>query len=57
MGTINEPLLPIYHMAGFIGAGLPTFDIRKALEMTNMLITDAAKGKALAQTWGRLPLR
>jgi ribulose-5-phosphate 4-epimerase/fuculose-1-phosphate aldolase len=55
MGTINEPLLPIYHMGGFIGTGLPTFDIRKPFGMTNMLINDAAKGKALAQTLGDRP--
>jgi ribulose-5-phosphate 4-epimerase/fuculose-1-phosphate aldolase len=55
MGTINEPLLPIYHMGGFIGSGLPTFDIRKSFGMTSMLINDAAKGKALAQTLGNHP--
>ena len=52
MGVCGEPLLPIYHMTGFIGTGLPIFDIRKSFGMTNMLITDAAKGKALAQTLG-----
>src|SRR6202158_2215062 len=52
---INEPLLPIYHMGGFIGTGLPTFDIRKSFGMTNMLITHAAKGKALAQALGNHP--
>jgi ribulose-5-phosphate 4-epimerase/fuculose-1-phosphate aldolase len=55
MGTINEPLLPVYHMGGFIGTGLPTFDIRKSFGMTNMLINDAAKGKALAQSLGDHP--
>jgi ribulose-5-phosphate 4-epimerase/fuculose-1-phosphate aldolase len=55
MGTINEPLLPIYHMGGFIGTGLPTFDIRKSFGMTNMLINDAPKGKALAQALGDHP--
>lgn len=55
MGTINETLLPIYHMGGFIGTGLPIFDIRKSFGMTNMLINDAAKGKALAQTLGDKP--
>jgi ribulose-5-phosphate 4-epimerase/fuculose-1-phosphate aldolase len=52
MSTLGETLLPIYHMGGFIGTGLPTFDIRKSFGMTNMLINDAAKGKALAQTLG-----
>jgi ribulose-5-phosphate 4-epimerase/fuculose-1-phosphate aldolase len=55
MGTIGEPLLPIYHMGGFIGSGLPVFDIRKSFGMTSMLISDAAKGKALAQTLGDKP--
>jgi len=52
MGVTGEPLVPIYHMVGFIRSGLPTFDIRKSFGMTNMLISDAAKGKALAQTLG-----
>jgi len=55
MGTIGEPLLPIYHMGGFIGSGLPVFDIRKSFGMTSMLISDAAKGKALAQTLADKP--
>jgi len=55
MGAINEPLLPIYHMGGFIGTGLPSFDIRKSFGMTNMLINDAAKGKALAQALSDRP--
>ena len=55
MGTINEPLLPIYHMGGFIGAGLPSFDIRKSFGMTSMLVNDAAKGKALAQALDTAP--
>ncbi len=55
MGGINETLLPIYHMGGFIGSGLPVFDIRKSFGMTNMLINDAPKGKALAQALGDKP--
>ena len=55
MGTIGEPLLPIYHMGGFIGSGLPVFDIRKSFGMTSMLVNDAAKGKALAQALGDKP--
>lgn len=55
MGVINEPLLPIYHMGGFIGTGLPTFDIRKKFGATNMLINNAEKGKALAETLGDKP--
>jgi len=55
MGGVNETLLPVYHMGGFIGTGLPVFDIRKTFGMTNMLINDATKGKALAQTLGDKP--
>lgn len=55
MGVINEPLLPIYHMGGFIGTGLPTFDIRKKFGATNMLINNAEKGKALAETLADKP--
>ncbi|HEV7965972.1 MAG TPA: class II aldolase/adducin family protein [Candidatus Acidoferrales bacterium] len=52
MGVCREPLVPIYHMAGFIGAGVPVFDIRKSSGMTNMLINDADRGKALARALG-----
>jgi ribulose-5-phosphate 4-epimerase/fuculose-1-phosphate aldolase len=43
------PLRPMYHMASFIGNGVPIFDIRKSFGMTDMLVSDSAKGKALAQ--------
>jgi ribulose-5-phosphate 4-epimerase/fuculose-1-phosphate aldolase len=52
MSVCGEPLVPIYHMTGFIGTGVPVFEIRKSSGMTNMLISDAARGKALAQTLG-----
>jgi ribulose-5-phosphate 4-epimerase/fuculose-1-phosphate aldolase len=44
------PLRPMYHMASFIGDGVPVFDIRKNFGMTDMLVSDTAKGRALAQT-------
>jgi ribulose-5-phosphate 4-epimerase/fuculose-1-phosphate aldolase len=52
MGVCGEPFLPIYHMAGFIDIGVPVFDIRQAIGMTDMLVSDPARGKALAQTLG-----
>jgi len=55
MGVCGEPLMPIYHMTGFLGTGVPVFDIRKAAGMTDMLISDAARGKALAQSLGDKP--
>jgi ribulose-5-phosphate 4-epimerase/fuculose-1-phosphate aldolase len=53
LSVSGETLRPIYHMAGFIGDGAPLFDVRKAAgKATNMLISDGALGKALAQTLG-----
>jgi ribulose-5-phosphate 4-epimerase/fuculose-1-phosphate aldolase len=49
-------LKPVYHMAGYIGDGLPIFDIRKATGTnTDMLIRNAALGRQLAQTLGKRP--
>jgi ribulose-5-phosphate 4-epimerase/fuculose-1-phosphate aldolase len=50
------PLRPMYHVAGFLAAGVPVFEIRKAAGMTNMLIANAALGKALAETLGDKPV-
>ncbi len=52
MGVCREPLLPIYHMSAFIGAGVPVFDIRNAIGLTDMLVSDATRGRALAATLG-----
>lgn len=52
MGVCGETLLPLYHMAGFIGAGAPIFDIRNSCGMTDMLISDMTRGRALAETLG-----
>ena len=51
-GVSKTPLRPVYHMASFIGNGVPVFDIRKQFGMTDMLVGDAAKGRALAQALG-----
>jgi ribulose-5-phosphate 4-epimerase/fuculose-1-phosphate aldolase len=51
-GVTNVALRPMYHMAGFIGTGVPVFDIRKSFGMTDMLVSDSAKGRALAQALG-----
>jgi ribulose-5-phosphate 4-epimerase/fuculose-1-phosphate aldolase len=40
---------PLYHMAAFIGEGLPVFDIRKVAGMTDMLVSDPAKARGLVQ--------
>ena len=49
-GMTDAPLRPVYHMAAFIGTGVPVFDIRKQFGMTDMLVSDSTKGRALAQT-------
>jgi HCOMODA/2-hydroxy-3-carboxy-muconic semialdehyde decarboxylase len=41
-------LRPMSHMCGFLGCGVPTFEIRETGGMTDMLIRTAALGKALA---------
>jgi HCOMODA/2-hydroxy-3-carboxy-muconic semialdehyde decarboxylase len=54
-GVSTTPLRPVYHMAGFIGEGVPIFDIRTTAGMTDMLVKDAGKGRALAQALGNKP--
>jgi HCOMODA/2-hydroxy-3-carboxy-muconic semialdehyde decarboxylase len=45
-------LRPMSHMCGFLGCGVPIFEIRDAGGMTDMLIRTAHLGKALAQSLG-----
>jgi ribulose-5-phosphate 4-epimerase/fuculose-1-phosphate aldolase len=51
----GKPLRPIYHMAGFLGEGVPVFEIRNAGGMTDMLIRNPELGRALAKTLGDRP--
>jgi HCOMODA/2-hydroxy-3-carboxy-muconic semialdehyde decarboxylase len=49
----KTPLRPIYHNSGFLGKGVPVFDIREAAGgPTNMLVRDPKLGHALARTLG-----
>ena len=50
------PLQPIYHMSGFLGAGVPVFDIRGTAGMTNMLVRTPALGAALARCIADKPM-
>ena len=50
------PLRPMYHVAGFLAAGVPVFEIRKHAGMTNMLVSNNALGKALAETLADKPV-
>jgi ribulose-5-phosphate 4-epimerase/fuculose-1-phosphate aldolase len=55
-GATRSTLKPIYHMSGFLGQGVPIFEIREAAGMTDMLIRNAALGRALAGTLGDKPM-
>jgi HCOMODA/2-hydroxy-3-carboxy-muconic semialdehyde decarboxylase len=49
------PMRALYHMAAFIGEGLPNFEIRDVRKGTDLLIKDSALGKALAGTLAGKP--
>jgi HCOMODA/2-hydroxy-3-carboxy-muconic semialdehyde decarboxylase len=49
------PMKALYHMAAFVGDGLPTFEIRDVRQGTDLLIRDSFLGKALAQTLAAKP--
>jgi ribulose-5-phosphate 4-epimerase/fuculose-1-phosphate aldolase len=55
MGISGETLMPMYQMTGYMGAGVPVFDIRSAIGQTNMLVSDPTRGKALVQTLADKP--
>jgi ribulose-5-phosphate 4-epimerase/fuculose-1-phosphate aldolase len=54
-GVTDIPLRPVFHMAAFLGEGVPVFEIRKAGGVTDMLIRNNALGQALAQTLADKP--
>ncbi|MGB7541385.1 MAG: class II aldolase/adducin family protein [Burkholderiales bacterium] len=49
------PLRPIFHMAAFVGEGVPNFDIRDAQKGTDLLVKTPYLGAALARTLGNCP--
>jgi HCOMODA/2-hydroxy-3-carboxy-muconic semialdehyde decarboxylase len=46
---------PIFHMAAFVGEGLPNFEIRDTQKGTDLLVKTPQLGKALAKTLGPKP--
>jgi HCOMODA/2-hydroxy-3-carboxy-muconic semialdehyde decarboxylase len=48
-------LQPIFHMAAFVGLGVPVWDIREAKKGTDMLVKDAYLGEHLARGLGTHP--
>lgn len=51
-GVTQQPLRPIFHMSGFLGEGAALFEIRDAAGDTDMLISNATLGVALATVLG-----
>jgi HCOMODA/2-hydroxy-3-carboxy-muconic semialdehyde decarboxylase len=49
------PMKALFHMASFIGDGLPNFEIRKVKKGSDLLVSDPKLGKALAKTLGKSP--
>jgi HCOMODA/2-hydroxy-3-carboxy-muconic semialdehyde decarboxylase len=55
-GITGVPMRPVYHMAAFVGQGVPVFEIRDAAgDHTDLLIKTPELGKALAHTLGSKP--
>jgi ribulose-5-phosphate 4-epimerase/fuculose-1-phosphate aldolase len=56
-GVVGVALRPIFHLGGFLGVGVPVFEIRDAGGLTtDMLIRNATLGAALAKTLGSAPV-
>jgi ribulose-5-phosphate 4-epimerase/fuculose-1-phosphate aldolase len=54
-GVTTAALRPIFHMAAFVGEGVPTFEIRDAERGTDLLVKTPYLGQALARTLGKHP--
>jgi ribulose-5-phosphate 4-epimerase/fuculose-1-phosphate aldolase len=54
-GVCGVALRPLFHLAAFIGAGVPNFEIRAFEEGTDLLVKTPYLGRALAKTLGRSP--
>jgi len=51
-GVTCVPLKPIFHMSGFLGTGVPIFEIREIAGDTDMLVRNPGLGAALALRLG-----
>ena len=49
------PMRPIYHMASFVGEGLPNFEIRDFQKGSDLLVKTPSLGSALAKVLGAKP--
>ena len=55
-GLTNSPMRATYHNAAFLAAGVPVFDIREKFGASDIVISSAAKGAALATVLGDKPV-
>jgi len=56
-GVVGVALRPIFHLGGFLGIGVPVFEIRDfGGPATDMLVRDPVLGAALARTLGGAPV-
>ena len=51
----SVPMRPVFHMAAFVGEGLPNFEIRDVQRGTDLLVKTPALGAALARTLSTKP--
>ena len=49
-------LRPVHNTASFLAPEVPVFEMRKVAGMTNNLVTDSARGKALVEALGNRPV-
>jgi ribulose-5-phosphate 4-epimerase/fuculose-1-phosphate aldolase len=52
---VERPMQAMFHTAAFVAEGLPVFDIADEFGETDMLVSDRAKGDALARCLGQKP--
>src|SRR6266513_1722479 len=51
----DVPMRPLFHMAAFVGEGLPNFEIRDVQKGTDLLVKTPHLGEALAKKLGNTP--
>jgi HCOMODA/2-hydroxy-3-carboxy-muconic semialdehyde decarboxylase len=51
----DVPMKAVFHMAAFVGEGLPNFDIRQTQKGTDLLVKTPYLGQALARSLGGKP--
>lgn len=56
-GVTRTIMQPIYHMSGFLGRGVPVYDIRKeSSRHTDILVREPGHGRDLARVLGDKPM-